>query len=122
MRRLTMLQEVVLARASPAANRSAWQSLAIRLAVMLFGEATSVLDPELVGEVLRVIRELASEGMTMIVVMHEMGFARDVVFMDGGVIVKQGTPHEIMANPQTEWFRSFLGTDRLASRSQCTQL
>ncbi|HMO31067.1 amino acid ABC transporter ATP-binding protein [Enterovirga sp.] len=89
------------------------RALAMRPAVMLFDEATSALDPELVGEVLRVMRELATEGMTMIVVTHEMGFAREVadrvIFMDGGVIVEQGPPAEIMANPQTERFRGFLG-------------
>ncbi|KRQ11338.1 amino acid ABC transporter ATP-binding protein [Bradyrhizobium sp. DASA03076] len=92
------------------------RALAMRPAVMLFDEATSALDPELVGEVLRVMRELATEGMTMVVVTHEMSFAREVadrvIFMDGGAIVEQGVPHEIMANPQTERFRSFLGTDR----------
>lgn len=89
------------------------RALAMRPAVMLFDEATSALDPELVGEVLRVMRELANEGMTMIVVTHEMGFAREVadrvIFMDGGVIVEQGAPNEIMTDPQTERFRTFLG-------------
>src|SRR6185295_19134701 len=89
------------------------RALAMRPAVMLFDEATSALDPELVGEVLRVMRELANEGMTMIVVTHDMGFAREVadrvIFMDGGVIVEQGAPNEIMTHPQTERFRTFLG-------------
>ncbi|MCP3474863.1 amino acid ABC transporter ATP-binding protein [Bradyrhizobium sp. CCGUVB1N3] len=89
------------------------RALAMRPAVMLFDEATSALDPELVGEVLRVMRELATEGTTMIVVTHEMGFAREVadrvIFMDGGVIVEQGAPNEIMTDPQTERFRAFLG-------------
>ncbi|UEM16751.1 amino acid ABC transporter ATP-binding protein [Bradyrhizobium barranii subsp. barranii] len=100
------------------------RALAMRPAVMLFDEATSALDPELVGEVLRVMRELANEGMTMIVVTHEMGFAREVadrvIFMDGGVIVEHGAPRDIMANPQSERFRSFLGTDRPTSRPQDT--
>ena len=89
------------------------RALAMRPAVMLFDEATSALDPELVGEVLRVMRELANEGMTMIVVTHEMGFAREVadrvIFMDGGVIVEQGAPNEIMTAPQTERLQAFLG-------------
>ena len=80
--------------------------------LMLFDEPTSALDPELVGEVLRVMRQLAQDGMTMIVVTHEMGFARDVadrvVFMDGGVVVEQGPPSEVISNPQHERTRSFL--------------
>ena len=79
---------------------------------MLFDEPTSALDPELVGEVLAVMRELADDGMTMIVVTHEMGFAREVgdrvVFMDGGVIVEAGPPSEVLANPQHERTRAFL--------------
>ena len=72
--------------------------------LMLFDEPTSALDPELVGEVLNVMRDLAGAGMTMVVVTHEMGFAREVadqlVFMDGGVIVESGKPREVLANPQ----------------------
>lgn len=80
--------------------------------VMLFDEPTSALDPEMVGEVLDVMKELAHEGMTMVVVTHEMGFAREVgtrvVFMDEGVIVEQGKPEEIFDNPQSERLQSFL--------------
>jgi polar amino acid transport system ATP-binding protein len=80
--------------------------------MMLFDEPTSALDPELVGDVLEVMRTLAQEGMTMMVVTHEMGFAREVgdklVFMDGGVIVEEGDPHEVLGNPQHERTRSFL--------------
>ena len=72
--------------------------------MMLFDEPTSALDPELVGDVLAVMKDLASEGMTMMVVTHEMGFAREVgdnlVFMDGGVIVEEGDPREVLADPQ----------------------
>jgi len=79
---------------------------------MLFDEPTSALDPELVGEVLTVMRELAREGMTMIVVTHEMAFARDVadrvVFMDGGVVVEQGDPKQVINNPQHERTQTFL--------------
>jgi len=79
---------------------------------MLFDEPTSALDPEMVGEVLDVMRSLAADGMTMLVVTHEMGFAREmadrVVFMDGGVIVEQGTPSEIFDNPKNERLKSFL--------------
>ena len=78
----------------------------MRPKLMLFDEPTSALDPELVGEVLDVMRGLADEGMTMIVVTHEMGFAREVgdalVFMDDGVIVEAGPPREVLANPQHE--------------------
>jgi len=88
------------------------RALSLDPAVMLFDEPTSALDPELVGEVLRVMRQLAQDGMTMIVVTHEMGFARDVadrvVFMDGGVVVEQGPPSEVISNPQHERTRSFL--------------
>jgi polar amino acid transport system ATP-binding protein len=81
--------------------------------LMLFDEVTSALDPELVKEVLDVMRELASEGMTMIVVTHEIGFARDVgdkaVFMDQGVIVEQGRPKDLLDNPKEERTRRFLG-------------
>jgi len=80
--------------------------------LMLFDEPTSALDPELVGEVLAVMRRLAEEGMTMVVVTHEMAFARDVadhlVFMDGGVIVEQGPPAELMTNPQHARTKTFL--------------
>jgi polar amino acid transport system ATP-binding protein len=80
---------------------------------MLFDEVTSALDPELIKEVLDVMRELASEGMTMIVVTHEMGFARDVgdhvAFMDDGVIVERGTPAEVLENPRNERTKRFLG-------------
>jgi len=80
--------------------------------VMLFDEATSALDPELVGEVLAVMRALAAEGMTMLVVTHEMGFAREVadrvVFMDGGVIVEQGPPSDVFGAPREERTRRFL--------------
>ncbi|MBK1787916.1 amino acid ABC transporter ATP-binding protein [Prauserella cavernicola] len=89
------------------------RALAMRPKLMLFDEPTSALDPELVGEVLSVMKELAAEGMTMIVVTHELGFAREVadtvVFMDGGYIVEQGAPAEMFANPQTERCRDFLG-------------
>jgi polar amino acid transport system ATP-binding protein len=81
--------------------------------VMLFDEVTSALDPELVRGVLDVMKELAKAGMTMLVVTHEMGFARDVasraVFMDGGVIVEEGTPSEVFDNPQNERTKDFLG-------------
>lgn len=80
--------------------------------VMLFDEPTSALDPEMVGEVLDVMKELAKEGMTMVVVTHEMGFAREVgsrvVFMDSGKIVEEGTPEEIFDNPQSDRLQSFL--------------
>ncbi len=80
--------------------------------MMLFDEPTSALDPELVGDVLGVMKELAEEGMTMMVVTHEMGFAREVgnklVFMDGGVILEEGVPAEVLAHPQHERTRSFL--------------
>ena len=80
--------------------------------MMMFDEPTSALDPELVGDVLGVMKDLASEGMTMMVVTHEMGFAREVgdklVFMDGGVIVEEGDPREVLANPQHERTQAFL--------------
>ena len=79
---------------------------------MLFDEPTSALDPELVGDVLDVMRGLADDGMTMIVVTHEMGFAREVgdtvVFMDGGVVVEQRRPGQVLTDPQHERTRSFL--------------
>jgi polar amino acid transport system ATP-binding protein len=84
----------------------------MRPKLMLFDEPTSALDPELVGEVLDVMRGLAEDGMTMVVVTHEMGFAREVgdelVFMDGGVVVEAGTPREVLADPKHERTRSFL--------------
>jgi polar amino acid transport system ATP-binding protein len=80
--------------------------------MMMFDEPTSALDPELVGDVLGVMKDLASEGMTMMVVTHEMGFAREVgdklVFMDGGVIVEEGNPREVLGNPQHERTQAFL--------------
>lgn len=80
--------------------------------VMLFDEPTSALDPEMVGEVLDVMKELARDGMTMVVVTHEMGFAREVgsrvIFMDGGKIIEEGTPSEIFDNPQSDRLKSFL--------------
>jgi polar amino acid transport system ATP-binding protein len=89
------------------------RALAMDPHVMLFDEVTSALDPELIKEVLDVMRELASEGMTMVVVTHEMGFARDVcnhvIFIDGGVIVEQGTPAEVLDNPREERTKRFLG-------------
>lgn len=89
------------------------RALAMDPHVMLFDEATSALDPELVRGVLDVMKSLAREGMTMIVVTHEMGFARDVadrvVFMDGGVIVEEGIPSEVFDNPQHERTKNFLG-------------
>jgi polar amino acid transport system ATP-binding protein len=88
------------------------RALAMRPKLMLFDEPTSALDPELVGEVLDVMRGLATDGMTMIVVTHEMGFAREVgdalVFMDEGVIVEAGNPREVLANPREERTRAFL--------------
>ncbi len=88
------------------------RALAMQPKLMLFDEPTSALDPELVGEVLDVMRGLAEDGMTMIVVTHEMGFAREVgdslVFMDAGVIVESGAPRDVLANPQHERTRSFL--------------
>ena len=80
--------------------------------VMLFDEPTSALDPEMVGEVLDVMKELAHEGMTMVVVTHEMGFAREVsnrvLFLDDGVIAEEGSPEEIFANPKCERLQTFL--------------
>ncbi|MDO4596303.1 MAG: amino acid ABC transporter ATP-binding protein [Coriobacteriaceae bacterium] len=89
------------------------RALAMDPHVMLFDEATSALDPELVRDVLQVMRDLADAGMTMIVVTHEMQFAREVadriVFMDGGVVVEQGTPEEVFEHPKSERTASFLG-------------
>jgi len=88
------------------------RALAMQPKLMLFDEPTSALDPELVGDVLDAMRGLAEDGMTMVVVTHEMGFAREVgdslVFMDGGVIVEAGKPRDILANPQHERTRAFL--------------
>ncbi len=88
------------------------RALALEPEVILFDEPTSALDPELVGEVLEVIRKIAKEGITMIVVTHEMGFARDVsnhvVFMDGGVIVEEGKPQELFGSPKEERTKQFL--------------
>ncbi|MBQ0097844.1 MAG: amino acid ABC transporter ATP-binding protein [Oscillospiraceae bacterium] len=88
------------------------RALAMNPDIMLFDEPTSALDPEMVGEVLDVMKELAREGMTMIVVTHEMGFAREVadrvIFMDGGVIVEEGSPMEVFLNPRQERTQDFL--------------
>ncbi len=88
------------------------RALCMEPEVMLFDEPTSALDPEMVGEVLDVMRELAQDGMTMIVVTHEMGFAREVsnrvIFLDDGVIAEEGTPAELFGNPKCERLRNFL--------------
>jgi len=88
------------------------RALAMKPEIMLFDEPTSALDPEMVGEVLQVIKNLAHRGMTMVIVTHEMGFAREVadrvLFMDEGLIVEQGRPEEIFGNPQNERTKSFL--------------
>jgi len=88
------------------------RALAMDPKLMLFDEPTSALDPELVGDVLEAMKQLARDGMTMIVVTHEMGFAREVgdwlVFMDGGVIVEEGPPVEVFANPQHQRTKAFL--------------
>ena len=88
------------------------RALAMNPKVMLFDEPTSALDPEMVGEVLDLIKQLADEGMTMVIVTHEMGFAREVadrvLFMEGGVIAEQGTPAEVFGAPKTERLRNFL--------------
>ncbi|KLV26342.1 amino acid ABC transporter ATP-binding protein [Niallia circulans] len=88
------------------------RALAMEPEVMLFDEPTSALDPELVGEVLKVIKQLANEGMTMIIVTHEMKFAKEVadevIFMDGGYIVEKGSPHEIFSDPKEARTRQFL--------------
>jgi polar amino acid transport system ATP-binding protein len=88
------------------------RALAMRPKLMLFDEPTSALDPELVGDVLAVMRQLAKDGMTMVVVTHEMGFAREVgdslVFMDGGVVVESGKPRDVITNPGHERTRAFL--------------
>lgn len=88
------------------------RALAMEPDIMLFDEPTSALDPEMVGEVLEVMKQLAAEGMTIVVVTHEMGFAREVadrvVFMDGGYIVEEGTPEEVFGNPQNKRTQDFL--------------
>ena len=88
------------------------RALAMKPQLMLFDEPTSALDPEMVGEVLDVMKELAQEGMTMVVVTHEMGFAREVgsrvLFMDGGGVVEENTPQELFSAPKSERLRSFL--------------
>ena len=88
------------------------RALAMEPEVMLFDEPTSALDPEMVGEVLEVMKELAGSGMTMVVVTHEMGFAREVadrvLFMDGGMLVEEGTPEAIFGNPQSPRLQDFL--------------
>ena len=88
------------------------RALAMQPKLMLFDEPTSALDPELVGEVLDVMKDLAQEGMTMVVVTHEIGFAREVgdslIFMDGGVVVEAGAPREVLANPQHNRTKAFL--------------
>jgi putative lysine transport system ATP-binding protein len=88
------------------------RALCMEPKLMLFDEPTSALDPEMVGEVLNVMKQLADEGLTMVVVTHEMGFARDVadrvVFMDKGVIEEEGTPEQIFTNPKSERTRTFL--------------
>ena len=89
------------------------RALAMDPEVLLFDEPTSALDPEMVGEVLTVMQDLAKSGLTMLVVTHEMGFARNVahkvVFMDGGVIAEQGAPEQVLDNPDTPRLREFLG-------------
>lgn len=88
------------------------RSLAMNPKIMLFDEPTSALDPELVGEVLQVMKQLAQEGMTMVVVTHEMGFAKEVadrvIFMHNGIIEEQGNPKEVLTNPKSERLNSFL--------------
>ena len=88
------------------------RALAMNPKIMLFDEPTSALDPEMVGEVLAVMKELASEGMTMVVVTHEIGFAREVadrvIFMDGGKVVEEGRPEEVIDNPKNERTKAFL--------------
>lgn len=89
------------------------RALAMNPEIMLFDEPTSALDPEMVGEVLQVMKELAKEGMTMVVVTHEMGFAREVadrvIFMDQGLIVEEGSPELIFEAPQNPRTKDFLG-------------
>jgi polar amino acid transport system ATP-binding protein len=98
------------------------RALAMKPELLLFDEPTSALDPELVGEVLGVMRNLAEEGTTMIVVTHEMAFAREVadrvVFMDQGVVVEQGPPNEVLLNPQEERTKSFLRRVKHAAETE----
>jgi polar amino acid transport system ATP-binding protein len=100
------------------------RALAMKPKLMLFDEPTSALDPELVGEVLSVMRELADEGMTMVVVTHEIAFARDVadrvVFMDGGVVVEEGPPSEVIRSPKHERTKSFLSRILAEQHEQVT--
>ena len=88
------------------------RALAMEPKIMLFDEPTSALDPEMVGEVLEVMKQLAKEGMTMVIVTHEMGFAREVgdrlIFMDNGYIIEENTPAELLGNPIHERTKSFL--------------
>ena len=88
------------------------RALCMQPDIMLFDEPTSALDPEMVGEVLAVMKSLASDGMTMMIVTHEMGFAREVadriIFMDGGYIIEEGTPAELLGNPKEERTKGFL--------------
>ena len=88
------------------------RALAMQPDIMLFDEPTSALDPEMVGEVLNVMKDLANAGMTMVVVTHEMGFAREVgsrvLFMDGGYVIEEGTPDEVFNNPQNARTKEFL--------------
>ena len=88
------------------------RALCMQPNIMLFDEPTSALDPEMVGEVLQVMKELAAEGMTMVIVTHEMGFAREVadrvIFMDGGYVIEEGTPQEVLANPREQRTIDFL--------------
>src|SRR5699024_4773577 len=90
------------------------RAVAMRPKLMLFDEPTAALDPELVGDVLKVMKQLANDGMTMLVVTHEMGFAREVAdtvaFMDGGVVVEAGPPSKVLDNPQQERTQSFLSS------------
>ncbi len=98
------------------------RALALRPDILFFDEPTSALDPELTGEVLKVIRDLAEEKMTMVIVTHEMAFARAVsdrvIFVDGGVIVEQGSPEQVFENPQQERTREFLKSYRETSSAQ----
>lgn len=88
------------------------RALAMEPKILLFDEPTSALDPEMVGEVLNVMKDLAKEGMTMVIVTHEMGFAKEVsdrvIFMDGGYIVEEGTPEEVFANTKSDRCINFL--------------
>ena len=98
------------------------RALAMEPEVLLFDEPTSALDPELVQEVLKVMKELAKEGMTMVIVTHEMRFAHQianrVIFMDGGVVVEQGTPEDVFTNPKEERTKKFYKCCNKLGRSQ----